>query len=199
MAGSNQTLGAIHRMAVQRGKTKMFLPSPTEPVHAVPTMSDTEKHCRWMRRKDIDAGPLKEALKGKQPFLLPFLHFCGLTIPKHSCCSACQGGLCCLHHEQQATKTSTSQGWQHLPPEELSMLKSIGNQGGAGWEHCSLKDTPENNIWGSEPLGFSSLPGQSLWSWETWSRAHRVCIPTNTLMDPQQPCAGRQERVQEAV
>lgn len=123
-------------------------------------MSDTGKYCWWMRRKETDAGPLREALTGKQPFLVPFLSFCGLTIPKHSCCSACQGGWCCLQNTQchQATKTSTTGGWQHLPPEELSMLESFGNQGGVGWDHCSLKDRLESNIRSSEPQQFTARP-----------------------------------------
>lgn len=109
-------------------------------------MSYSGKYFWWMKRKEIDAGQLRQALIGKQPFLLPFLSLCGLTIPKHPCWSACQGGLCSLqntqyHHEQQATKTSPTEGWQHLPPEELRMLESLGNQGGVGWDHCSLKDT----------------------------------------------------------
>lgn len=107
MAGSYQTLGAIHRMAVQRGQ-RTFLQSLTEDIHAVPKMSDTENYCWWMRRKEIDTGPLKEALKGKQPFL-PFLSFCGLTIPKHCCCSACQGGFVLFAEIPNATMGSRPQ------------------------------------------------------------------------------------------
>jgi len=49
------------------GKTRTFSLSLTEQVYAVPKMAKTEKLCWWMRRKEIAASPLSEALKEKQP------------------------------------------------------------------------------------------------------------------------------------
>lgn len=83
---------------------RTFLQSLTEHAHAIPKMSDTEKYCWWMRR-EIGARQLREALKGKQPFLLPFLSFCGLTIPKHYCCPSCQG-VCAACRIPNATMSS---------------------------------------------------------------------------------------------
>lgn len=71
--------------------------------------------------------------------------------------------MCCLqntqcHHEQQAGKTCATEGWQHLPPEKLSVLKSLGNRGVVTWDHCCLKDRLESNTWGSEPQQFTARP-----------------------------------------
>lgn len=155
-----------------------------------------------MRRKEGDAGPLSEALKDKQP-LLPFLSFCGLTNAKRSCCSAGQGGLGCLqntqyHQEQQAGKTSTTEGWQHLPPEELSMLKSLGNQGGVGWDHCRLKDSLKSNTWSSEPQ-FTARPLPLVLGMGNTVPSSQSDYAHKHPMDPQGICAARQEREQEAV
>lgn len=38
------------------------------------------------------------------------------------------------------------------------MLESLGNQGRAGWDHCSLKDRLESSTWGSEPQQFTARP-----------------------------------------
>lgn len=107
-------------------------------------MAKTEEHCWWMRRKEIEASQLNEALNNHPPFL----SFCGLTLPKRFCCCVLRG-LCCLqnrqcHREQQAGKTSSTDGWQDLPPEDLNVLESLRNQGVVGWSHHCPKSRLES-------------------------------------------------------
>lgn len=128
-------------------------------------MAKTEKHCWWMRRKETDLSPLSEVLK--EQHRPPFLSFCGLTVPKHFCCSMCSGGLCCLqntqcHHEQQPGKMSST-GWQDPPPEDLNVLKSLGNRAGAGWGHrCPQEQAGKQHVGQSHG---GPLPHQPLCSW----------------------------------
>lgn len=102
MVRSYQTLGAIRRNGRPEGaKPGTDLISLTEQVHT-PKMAKTEKHCWWMRRKEIDASTLSEEFKEKQPPTSPFLSFCGLTIAKCSCAK----GVCPVCRIGNATSSS---------------------------------------------------------------------------------------------
>lgn len=89
MAGSFQTLWIMNRVAVQRGQNQEHFCKVLPNVHMQFPRCQTLK----VLLVDEEKGDRCRSIKGntgKQPFLLPFLHFCGLTIPKHSCCPSCQ-------------------------------------------------------------------------------------------------------------
>lgn len=181
MVRSYQTLGVIHGNGCPEGaKPKTSLISLTEQVYAALKMAKTEKHCWWMRRKEIEASQLNEALNNHPPFL----SFCGLTLPKHFCCCVLRG-LCCLenrqcHREQQAGKTSSTDGWQDLPPEDLNVLESLRNQGVVGWSHHCPKSRLEScrGQSHSHPLPRQPL---CLWGGGMQSQAHQCACPPASI------------------